>query len=38
MAWARQFFDQFAKAKASGLAAFKLHGEMIDYPVVERAR
>lgn len=38
MAWARQVVDQFAKAEASGLAAFKLNGEMIDYPVVERAR
>jgi citrate lyase subunit beta/citryl-CoA lyase len=28
----------FEQAEAQGLAAFKLDGEMIDYPVVERAR
>lgn len=38
LAWAREVVEQFAKAEANGLAAFKLHGEMIDYPVVERAR
>ena len=38
LAWARRVVDEFAKAEAQGLAAFKLNGEMIDYPVVERAR
>jgi citrate lyase subunit beta/citryl-CoA lyase len=37
-AWAERVMSEFAKAEAQGLAAFKLDGEMIDYPVVERAR
>jgi citrate lyase subunit beta/citryl-CoA lyase len=37
-AWAESVVAEFAKAEAQGLAAFKLNGEMIDYPVVERAR
>jgi citrate lyase subunit beta / citryl-CoA lyase len=37
-AWAERVVAEFAKAEAQGLAAFKLDGEMIDYPVVERAR
>jgi citrate lyase subunit beta/citryl-CoA lyase len=38
LAWARKVVAAFEKAEAQGLAAFKLDGEMIDYPVVERAR
>lgn len=38
LAWARKVVAAFEKAEAEGLAAFKLDGEMIDYPVVERAR
>ena len=37
-AWAERVVAAFAEAEAHGLAAFKLDGEMIDYPVVERAR
>ena len=37
-AWAERVVAEFAEAEARGLAAFKLDGEMIDYPVVERAR
>lgn len=37
-AWAERVVRAFAEAEAQGLAAFKLDGEMIDYPVVERAR
>lgn len=36
--WAERVVSEFAKAESQGLAAFKLDGEMIDYPVVERAR
>jgi citrate lyase subunit beta/citryl-CoA lyase len=38
LAWARKVVIAFEEAEAQGLAAFKLDGEMIDYPVVERAR
>lgn len=38
LAWAQKVVAAFEKAEAQGLAAFKLDGEMIDYPVVERAR
>ncbi|MDO9405814.1 MAG: CoA ester lyase [Polaromonas sp.] len=38
LAWARDVVQAFEKAESQGLAAFKLQGEMIDYPVVERAR
>jgi citrate lyase subunit beta/citryl-CoA lyase len=38
LAWARKVVAAFEEAEAQGLAAFKLDGEMIDYPVVERAR
>ena len=38
LAWARKVVAAFEGAEAQGLAAFKLDGEMIDYPVVERAR
>jgi len=38
LAWAGKVVAAFEQAEAQGLAAFKLDGEMIDYPVVERAR
>ena len=38
LAWAQKVVAAFEQAEAQGLAAFKLDGEMIDYPVVERAR
>jgi citrate lyase subunit beta/citryl-CoA lyase len=38
LSWARKVVAAFEEAEAQGLAAFKLDGEMIDYPVVERAR
>jgi citrate lyase subunit beta/citryl-CoA lyase len=38
LAWARRVIDAFADAEKQGLAALRLDGEMIDYPVVERAR
>jgi citrate lyase subunit beta/citryl-CoA lyase len=38
LAWAQKVVIAFEEAEAQGLAAFKLDGEMIDYPVVERAR
>ena len=38
LAWAGKVVEAFEQAEAQGLAAFKLDGEMIDYPVVERAR
>ena len=37
-AWAEKVVSEFARAESRGLAAFKLDGEMVDYPVVERAR
>jgi citrate lyase subunit beta/citryl-CoA lyase len=38
LAWARKVVDAFAEAERQGLAALQLDGEMLDYPVVERAR
>lgn len=37
-AWARRVVEAFAEAEAQGLAATTLDGQMLDYPVVERAR
>lgn len=36
--WARQVVGAFETAERNGLAAIKLDGQMIDYPVVEKAR
>ena len=38
IAWARRVVDAFAVAEAKGLAAVTLDGQMLDYPVVLRAR
>ena len=38
LAWARRVVDAFAQAEQQGLAALTLDGQMLDYPVVERAR
>lgn len=38
LAWATRVVDAFAVAEKNGLAALTLDGQMIDYPVVERAR
>ncbi|MFM1988842.1 MAG: citrate lyase beta subunit [Pseudomonadota bacterium] len=38
LAWARRVVEAFAAAERQGLAALRLDGEMLDYPVVERAR
>ena len=38
IAWARRVVDAFAGAEAQGLAAVTLDGQMLDYPVVLRAR
>ncbi len=37
-AWARRVVAAFAEAEKNGLAAITLDGQMLDYPVVERAR
>lgn len=37
-AWATRVVDAFADAERQGLAAITLDGQMLDYPVVERAR
>jgi citrate lyase subunit beta/citryl-CoA lyase len=36
--WARRVVGAFETAQRNGLAAIKLDGQMIDYPVVEKAR
>jgi citrate lyase subunit beta/citryl-CoA lyase len=36
--WARRVVGAFADAERQGLAAIQLDGQMIDYPVVEKAR
>jgi citrate lyase subunit beta/citryl-CoA lyase len=38
LAWAARVVDAFADAERRGLAALQLDGEMLDYPVIERAR
>lgn len=38
VAWAGRVVDAFAQAERNGLAAITLDGQMLDYPVVERAR
>jgi citrate lyase subunit beta/citryl-CoA lyase len=38
IAWAQRLVDAFAEAESKGLAAITLDGQMLDYPVVERAR
>ena len=38
LAWARSVVTAFAEAERQGLAAIRLNGQMIDYPVAERAR
>jgi citrate lyase subunit beta/citryl-CoA lyase len=38
IAWAQRVVDAFAEAERQGLAAITLDGQMLDYPVVERAR
>lgn len=36
--WARKVVQAFEEAERQGLAAVKLEGQMLDYPVVEKAR
>jgi citrate lyase subunit beta / citryl-CoA lyase len=36
--WARRVVETFEAAERDGLAAVKLDGQMLDYPVVEKAR
>lgn len=38
LAWARAVVETFEQAERGGLAAVSLEGQMLDYPVVERAR
>lgn len=38
VAWARRVVEAFEAAEREGLAAVKLEGQMLDYPVVEKAR
>lgn len=36
--WARRVVEKFERAEREGLAAVTLEGQMLDYPVVEKAR
>lgn len=38
LAWARAVVEAFEQAERDGLAAVMLQGQMLDYPVVEKAR
>jgi citrate lyase subunit beta/citryl-CoA lyase len=38
LAWARELIDEFERAKSEGRGALGVRGEMVDLPVVERAR
>jgi citrate lyase subunit beta/citryl-CoA lyase len=38
VAWARELVDAFERAEADGRGALAVRGEMVDLPVVERAR
>ena len=38
LAWARELIDEFERAEAEGRGALAVRGEMVDLPVVERAR
>lgn len=38
VAWARRVVERFGQAEREGLAAITLDGQMLDYPVVEKAR
>ena len=38
VAWARRLVDAFEQAEAAGRGALAVGGEMVDLPVVERAR
>ncbi len=38
LAWARELIEQFERAEAEGRGALAVRGEMVDLPVVERAR
>jgi citrate lyase subunit beta/citryl-CoA lyase len=38
LAWARELIEEFERAEAEGRGALAVRGEMVDLPVVERAR